>query len=66
MTADAYVELERLHGEWSDTTDELEQIMAQWRVNWGDSQLRDRYYEKQDLTQKLVQEIMILKRKLGA
>ncbi len=66
MTEDAYVELERLHGEWSDTTDELEQIMAQWRVNWGDSQLRDRYYEKQDLTQKLVQEIMIQKRKLGA
>ena len=63
VNEDPYQTLERLHEEWSDATDELEQIWSAWRSKWGNSELRDRYYATQDKAMKLVQQIMALKQK---
>ncbi len=65
MTEDPYVQIERLHGEWSELTEEIERIMGHWSKEWPDPDKKDLYYAKQDAAQKLVQKIMEIKREQG-
>ena len=65
MTEDPYVQIERLHGEWSELTEEIERIMRDWSREWPDPAQKDLYYAKQEAAQKLVQKIMEIKREQG-
>ncbi len=62
MTDDPHVQIERLHQQWLELSEELDEMVKPG--DWPAPDKRDHYYAKVKAVQQLVQEIMEISRNI--